>query len=94
MGVRNVKDLSLVVATLDKAIAGAGEYTQRRRGQGASQAAADGSSLGKIGLLAYAVSVGQRRPQLRRSQLISLLDLVYFVLVCGAWIAYADARGI
>lgn len=60
----------------------------------AEQAAADGSSLGKIGLLAYAVSVGQRHPGLRRSQLISLCGLVYFVLVCAAWIAYADAKGI
>jgi hypothetical protein len=60
----------------------------------AEQAAADGSSLGKIGLLAYAISVGQRHPELRRSQLISLFGLVYFVLVCAAWIAYADAKGI
>jgi hypothetical protein len=59
----------------------------------AEQAAAEGSSLGKIGLLAYAISVGRRHPELRRSQLISLFGLVYFVLVCGAWIAYADARG-
>jgi hypothetical protein len=60
----------------------------------AERAALDGNSLGKIGLLAYAVSVGHRHPELRRSQLISLFGLVYFVLVCAAWIAYADSRGI
>lgn len=60
----------------------------------AERAAMDGSSLGKIGLLAYAISVGQRHPELRRSQRISLFGLVYFVLVCAAWIAYADSRGI
>jgi hypothetical protein len=60
----------------------------------AERAAMDGRSLGKIGLLAYAAGVGQRHPELRRSQRISLLGLIYFVLVCAAWIAYADAKGI
>jgi hypothetical protein len=60
----------------------------------AERAAVDGSSLGKIGLLAYAAGVGQRHPELRRSQLISLFGLVYFVLACVAWIVYADSRGI
>ncbi len=60
----------------------------------AEQAAADGSSIGKVGLLVYAASVGKLHPQLRRSQMISLIGLAYFVLICGAWIAYADARGI
>ncbi|HEY1138897.1 MAG TPA: hypothetical protein VGE88_01650 [Lysobacter sp.] len=60
----------------------------------AEQAAKDGSSLGKIGLLAYALGVGQRHPDLRRSQRIFLSGLVYFVLVCAGWIAYADSRGL
>ena len=60
----------------------------------AQQAARDGSSLGSLGLLAYAASVGGRHPELRRSQLIALLGLVYFVLVCVAWIVYADSKGI
>jgi hypothetical protein len=60
----------------------------------AERAAMDGSSLGKIGLLAYAMGVGQRHPELRQSQFISLFGLVYFVLVCAAWIVYADSRGI
>lgn len=60
----------------------------------AERAALDGSSLGKIGLLAYALDVGKRHPELRRSQRMALFGLVYFVLVCAAWIAYADARGI
>ena len=58
------------------------------------QAAADGHSIGKAGLLVYAASVGQRHPHLRRSQMISVAGLIYFVLVCGAWIAYTDAKGI
>jgi len=60
----------------------------------AEQAAADGHSIGKIGLLMYLASVGERHPELRRSQIISLAGLIYFVLVCGLWIAYADAKGI
>lgn len=58
------------------------------------QAAADGHGIGKFGLLAYAASVGQRHPHLRRSQVISVAGLIYFILVCGVWIAYADAKGI
>ena len=57
-------------------------------------AVAEGRSISKFGLLSYAVTVGQRRPELRRSQIVSLGGLAYFVLVCGAWIVYADARGI
>lgn len=60
----------------------------------AEQAAADGHSIGKIGLLVYLANVGKRHPQLRRSQMISLGGLIYFVLVCGLWIAYAAAKGI
>ena len=60
----------------------------------AEQAAADGRSIGKMGLLAYLAEVGKRHPQLRRSQMISVSGLVYFVLICGTWIAYADAKGI
>jgi hypothetical protein len=60
----------------------------------AERAAVDGRSLGTIGLLAYAASVGQRHPDLRRSQLISLAGVLYFVLACAAWILYADSKGI
>ena len=60
----------------------------------AEQAAADGSSIGKVGLLVYAASVGKLHPQLRRSQIISVVGLIYFILICGIWIAYADAKGI
>lgn len=58
------------------------------------QAAADGHSIGKIGLLMYLASAGKRHPHLRRSQIIAAGGLVYFVMVCGLWIAYADAKGI
>ncbi len=60
----------------------------------AERAAVDRHSASKIGLLIYAASVGQRHPELRRSQLISLAGLLYFVLVCAAWIIYADSKGI
>jgi hypothetical protein len=60
----------------------------------AEQAAADGHSIGKIGLLMYLASVGKLHPRLRWSQIIAAGGLVYFVLVCGLWIAYADAKGI
>ena len=60
----------------------------------AEQAVADGRDVGKIGLLAYAATAGRRHPHLRRSQLISVAGLGYFVMVCAAWIAYADAKGI
>src|SRR5687768_1316443 len=53
----------------------------------AEQAAADGHSVGKIGLLTYLASVGERHPHLRRSQIISLGGMIYFALVCGLWIA-------
>lgn len=60
----------------------------------AAQAALDGHSIGKIGLVAYVATVGQRHPHLRRSQLIAVAGLAYFMVVCGIWIAYADAKGI
>jgi hypothetical protein len=60
----------------------------------AERAAAEGHGVGKVGLLVYAASVGQRHPELRRSQIISAAGLAWFVLVCGIWIAYADAKGI
>ena len=60
----------------------------------AERAAAEGHGVGKVGLLVYAASVGQRHPELRRSQIISVAGLAWFVLVCAVWIAYADAKGI
>ena len=60
----------------------------------AHRAAADGHSIGKIGLLVYATNVGRLHPDLRRSQIIALAGLIYFVVICGIWIAYADAKGI
>ena len=60
----------------------------------AERAASDGHGIGKVGLLVYAASVGRRHPELRRSQIISVAGLAWFVVVCGIWIAYADAKGI
>jgi hypothetical protein len=59
----------------------------------AERAAAEGHGVGKFGLLAYAASASKRHPELRRSQLIAVAGLVWFVLVCTVWIAYADAKG-
>ncbi len=60
----------------------------------AERAAAEGHGVGKVGLLVYAASVGQRHPELRRSQIFAVAGLAWLVLVCGIWIAYADAKGI
>ena len=60
----------------------------------AEQAARDGHSVGSVGLLVYAAGVGQRHPELRGSQRIATAGLIYFVIVCGIWIAYADAKGV
>lgn len=60
----------------------------------AERAASEGHGLGKIGLLSYALTVGRRHPDLRRSQLLALVGLVYFILVCAGWIVYADSKGI
>ena len=45
-------------------------------------------------LLIYMAGVGQRHPDLRRSQWVCMFGLLYFVAICAAWIAYAAARGI
>jgi hypothetical protein len=60
----------------------------------AEQALKDGSGVGKIGLLVYLTSVGQRHPELRRSQIACLFGLLYFMAICAAWISYASVRGI
>ena len=60
----------------------------------AEWAAADGHGVGKIGLLVYAATAGQRHPELRRSQVIAVVGLAWFVLVCAVWIVHADNRGI
>jgi hypothetical protein len=60
----------------------------------AEQAAADGRSVDKFSLLSYAATVGQQHPELRRSQMIALGGLMYFVMICFGWIVYSDAKGI
>jgi len=60
----------------------------------AEQAAKEGVGLGKIRLLIYAATVGQRQPALRPSQLASLFGLIYFAVICAAWIVYASSKGI
>lgn len=60
----------------------------------AGQAAREGHGAGIVDLLVFATSAGQRHPELRRSQIFSLAGLVYFVVLCAAWIVYADIKGI
>jgi hypothetical protein len=54
------------------------------------QALHDGRGIG----IGYVLTVGFSHPDLRRSQAICIGGLLYFILICGAWIAYAAARGI
>jgi hypothetical protein len=42
----------------------------------------------------YILTVGRYDPHLRRSQLACIAGLVYFVVICVAWIVYAEALGI
>jgi hypothetical protein len=54
------------------------------------QASLDGKKLGII----YLLTVVNSHPQLRGSQRVCIGGLVYFAVICGAWIAYAAALGI
>jgi len=56
----------------------------------AYQAAHDGCRFG----LSYLLTVGNRHPHLRRSQVVCLAGLAYFVALCAVWIVYAEVRGI
>ena len=42
----------------------------------------------------YILTAGSYHPHLRRSQLACIAGIVYFVVICVAWIVYAEARGI
>ena len=56
----------------------------------AFQAARDGRWISP----GYLLTVGGRHPHLRRSQVVCLGGLAYFVVLCAAWIVYAEAQGI
>lgn len=58
------------------------------------QAREDGASVSKVGLLVYLAGIGKRHPRLVRSRNVVLGGLAFFVVLAGAWIAYADALGI
>lgn len=57
-------------------------------------ASRDGASLSRAGLFVYFLDLRQRRPELRSSQNVVLAGFAFFVLLAGAWIAYASALGI
>jgi hypothetical protein len=56
----------------------------------AMQALEDGRRPG----VGYLLTVGRSHPHLRHSQNVCVGGLVYFVVVCAAWIIFAAARGI
>jgi len=56
----------------------------------AFQARDDGRGLGIV----YLLTVGRSHPHLRTSVRVCIGGLVYFVVLCAAWIAYTAARGI
>jgi hypothetical protein len=60
----------------------------------ASQARRDGAAMSKVGLMTYLVEMPQTHPQLRRSRVIVLGGLGYFVALVAGWIAYTSARGL
>jgi hypothetical protein len=59
-----------------------------------SAASRDGASLSRAGLFVYFLDLRERRPELRRSQNVVLAGFAFFVILAGAWIAYASALGI
>ena len=58
------------------------------------QATRDRASLSKTGLASYILGVHRRHPELRSARAFALGGLAYFVVLCGAWIAYAAHLGI
>jgi hypothetical protein len=42
----------------------------------------------------YMLTIGRRHKHLRRSQLACIAGLVYFIVICAAWIIYTAALGI
>ncbi len=53
-----------------------------------------GLPLGHLGIFYTLLTIGRSQPELRRSQVIAIGGLCYFVAVMAAWIYYADARGL
>lgn len=58
------------------------------------RATSDRASLSKAGLAGYIMGVHRHHPELRRARAFALGGLAYFVVLCGAWIAYAAHLGI
>ncbi|MDI3288051.1 hypothetical protein [Polyangium sp. 15x6] len=52
---------------------------------------AQGGSLSKLGIV---LAVAQAGPEERRSRLVVLAGLVYFIALVTAWIVFAESRGI
>jgi hypothetical protein len=53
-----------------------------------------GMPIGKLGIFYTLFTIGNRIPELRRSQVIAICGFVYFIAVMAAWIYYADSHGL
>jgi hypothetical protein len=42
----------------------------------------------------YLLTVDALHPELRRSKIVCLWGLAYFIVLCATWIMYAESRGI
>lgn len=60
----------------------------------AAYARRDGAGVGPIGLVLYAATLGNTRPELVRSRAIAFAGFVYFAAIVGAWIVFTSAKGI
>lgn len=58
------------------------------------QAIEDRAIISRSGIVAYVWDASRLHPELARSRRLVLFGFGYFVLLCGAWIAYAALRGI
>ena len=58
------------------------------------QAVADRASISRGGIVLAVLFAHRAHPELSRSRNIVLAGFGYFVVLVGAWIAYAESRGI
>jgi hypothetical protein len=58
------------------------------------QAVADRASISRGGIVVAVLFAHRARPELSRSRNVVLAGFGYFVVLLGAWIAYAESRGL
>jgi hypothetical protein len=59
-----------------------------------AQAMRDGAGTRLLGFMIYLARVGRLHPELRRSQAVAVWGMVYAFVLLGAWIAFANYRGV